>query len=326
MEYERIDSLEVNYPDVESGKKLRLAENGISDDKRLFIGHKEEILDEFFYKDGNNGFFFLKEDLIDYMQEAKEEYYNPTQEYRNNISEFYEENLQNTLSIADNIIRMNFTKTYNTCNRYYLVLEPKYKKQYDYARNIMLPRITKLRFVKIRNKEDGKIYIYIKPVLQNFIQKEKQIEIVKENEAQERIEEIKQQKIRDAYKQQQYRLALFEKMPCCIFTLCSDDRVLNACHIKPYKICEKEGKIDEEGFDVKNGITMTPTYHLLFDNGFISFSKDGKLLLSPYLSNMNRNRLNLVENKQYQLQKGSEKYLLYHQQNIFNQLPKIEYW
>ena len=48
---------------------------------------------------------------------------------------------------------------------------------------------------------------------------------------------------------------------------------------------------DEERYDHKNGITMTPTYHSLFDLGFISFSDNGELLVSPFLSNLNKNKL-----------------------------------
>ena len=36
---------------------------------------------------------------------------------------------------------------------------------------------------------------------------------------------------------------------------------------------------------------MTPTYHTLFDLGFISFEDDGKLLVSPFLSNITKHGL-----------------------------------
>lgn len=243
MEYERIDAFEINYPESATTNNLKLFGSTGNGEKRIYIGHNQQELDEFFICNVDSC-FFLKTDLKTYIEEAKEEYYNPSQEYKNDISKFYEDNLNNTLSISFETIKVKFSKTYDTQQRYYLVLEPQYKKEYDYARNIMLPRITRLRFVKIRNKQDNKVYIYIKPILQVFKQQNNNIEIIKENEI-EKIEEIKQQRNRDVYKQQIYRTKLFEKMPCCIFTLCSYDRILNACHIKPYKVCEMEGKADE---------------------------------------------------------------------------------
>ena len=92
-------------------------------------------------------------------------------------------------------------------------------------------------------------------------------------------------------KQNAYRNALLENMPFCPFTMIADDRLLVACHIKPFADCES----DDERYDPKNGITMTPTYHTLFDLGFISFEDDGRLLVSPFLSNITKKRLNIKD-------------------------------
>ena len=98
----------------------------------------------------------------------------------------------------------------------------------------------------------------------------------------------------------------------------ADDRLLVACHIKPYSECD-----EEEKYDSKNGIIMTPTYHTLFDLGFISFENDGTLLISPFISNITKKRLNLKDGMPIRLQTGSDKYLEYHRENIFNKLPDI---
>jgi putative restriction endonuclease len=316
MNYRRIDALEINYADSSALKKLKIktAKESKGGEKRLYIAGDKCLLDEFFSQDVEY-FFFLKKDLVEYLNIAKDEYLNPKQEYRQDIALLYNDNVKNTNAITDERIKVKFSSTYDGGNRYYLVLDKKFKINYDYARNIMLPRITKLRFLKIES--DKKVYIYIKPVIQDAIIKREDdfatnIEIEKEEKKQK-------DNARNHQKQRDYRIALFEKMPSCIFTLVSDDRVLQACHIKPFIACN-----EKEGYDFINGITMTPTYHYLFDIGFISFNDKGELLISPYLSNMNRKRLNLVENKKYQLQKGSENYLSYHRENIFNKMPNLE--
>ena len=119
-------------------------------------------------------------------------------------------------------------------------------------------------------------------------------------------------------KQVQFRRDLFDEMPACIITKVTEDRILEACHIKPYNACN-----EDEKYDVANGLVMTPTYHKLFDLGFISFDDKGYLLISPYLSNMNKKRLCIADNVQYMVPKKCAKYLSYHRENIFNKLPDV---
>ena len=69
---------------------------------------------------------------------------------------------------------------------------------------------------------------------------------------------------------------------------------------------------------------MTPTYHTLFDLGFISFENDGTLLISPFLSNLTKKRLNLKDGERIRLQTGSDRYLEYHRNNIFCKMPVFE--
>jgi len=57
--------------------------------------------------------------------------------------------------------------------------------------------------------------------------------------------------------------------------------------------------------------------------GFISFEDDGTLLISPFLSNITKNRLNLKDGDKVRLQTGSGKYLKYHRDNIFCKMPNI---
>jgi hypothetical protein len=51
---------------------------------------------------------------------------------------------------------------------------------------------------------------------------------------------------------------------------------LRASHCKPWRDCTNEERLDPE-----NGLLLTPSIDHLFDRGFISFSDEGRVLLSP---------------------------------------------
>lgn len=114
--------------------------------------------------------------------------------------------------------------------------------------------------------------------------------------------------------QGKYRKRLLEECPFCPITLVSDDRLLIASHIKPWV-----SSTDHEKIDPKNGFMFTPTYDFLFDRGFISFTDDKRMLVSPWLSNITCTRLNITANKHYPFLpvKGRERYLAYHRTSIF---------
>ena len=86
-----------------------------------------------------------------------------------------------------------------------------------------------------------------------------------------------------------------------------------ASHIKPWVKSQNNEKTDP-----KNGFMFTPTFDLLFDRGYISFTDDKKIIISPWLSKMTCSKLNISPNKKYSLLpvEGREEYLDYHRNNI----------
>lgn len=314
----RIDAYEINFVDSAARKEFKLDSSTGMGESRIYIGHDEEKYDEFFEFDNIEYFITEKKDLVKYMKDAYNEYMFPSQPYRENITEMYDKLLLETKSIPTNTLKYSFRKTYDNQNRYYLVLksEGNNRKNYKYIRDIVLPRITRYCFIKFIDDETKKKYIYMRPILFNSIKTKEEIEgIIDENNAKRDITNQTAKRL----KQNVYRAALLDNMPFCPFTMVADDRLLVACHIKPFIKCNN----DEERYDPKNGITMTPTYHTLFDLGFISFEDDGTLLVSPFLSNKTKNRLNLKDGEKIRLQTGSEKYLRYHRENIYCKMPNI---
>lgn len=315
MKYRRIDAFEINYEECSVHKNYKLMTTKGMGEARIYVGHDEVALDEFFELDNIESFIFLKNDLLNYIKEAKDEFFNPVQQYKNDISQYYVSNVQLIENCKDNILKLHFVKKYDSQRRYYLVLADKESRSnYNYFRFIALPRVTKLCLVKIQDVKTNKKYIYMKPVFY-IDEKEKAVD--------EDVEIIKLKNIIGTgtrKRQAQYRRQLLDEMSCCIITKVTEDRILEACHIKPYNKCENE----HEQYDVNNGIIMTPTYHVLFDLGFISFKDDGTIIISPFLSNLNKQRLNLKDNTKYMMPKGKAKYLSYHRENVFNRIPDFD--
>lgn len=315
MKVTRIDAFDMNFEECAVARKYKLSTSGMGE-KRIYVGHDEKMLDDFFDLDNIESFLLLKKDLQRYLIEAKDEFFHPVQDYAEDISQYYDENVANTNAIVDNIIKLHFTKKYDSQNRYYL----NFKKDgfsslhWDFLRNIALPRVTKLNFVKVKDIKTNKLYIYIKP---SFFIDEKEVD--EKADIVDLLAGNKDAVINRRKGQVQWRQNLLDIMPACVITKVTEDRILEACHIKPHNI-----STDKEMYDVHNGLIMTPTYHKLFDLGFISFNDNGTILVSPFLSNMNKQRLNIDDGKQYRIPKECAIYLVYHRANIYNQIPDLQ--
>lgn len=320
MKLKRIDAFTINFVDSAARKEFKLSSSTGMGESRIYIGRDEEKYDEFFDFDNIEYFFTEKNDLINYMEDAFDEYMHPSQNYLSNITKMYDQLKKETEQIEEELLKYNFRKTFDEQKRYYLVLQDddrKNRENYKLIRNIALPKITKYCFIKFKDQKTGKLYIYMRPILFNDL---KTKEESKNPSKEANTKDTKKDKQTKRLKQNKFREELLNKMPFCPFTHVTDDRILVACHIKPFSKCIN----DEERYDPKNGITMTPTYHILFDLGFISFENDGTLLVSPFLSNITKKRLNLKDGEKILLQSGSSKYLDYHRREVFCKMPALE--
>ena len=145
MKFKRIDAFEMNYEECACLAKYKLDTSGVGE-RRLYVGYDELALDEFFELDKIESFIFLKKDLQNYLIEAKDEYFHPVQPYKNSISQFYDVNVIDTNAIKEEIIKLHFTKKYDSQKRYYLNLrEDGYSaKRYNYFRNMLHYHLNKI--------------------------------------------------------------------------------------------------------------------------------------------------------------------------------------
>ncbi|MCF0105453.1 MAG: HNH endonuclease, partial [Holdemanella sp.] len=89
--------------------------------------------------------------------------------------------------------------------------------------------------------------------------------------------------------------------------------MLIASHIRPFRDCSHI----YEAFDNNNGLLLCKNHDALFDEGYISFDEEGKIILSPYLEHEERYQLNkVILPKKYQT-KNRMAYIAYHRNYIF---------
>src|SRR3989344_4451346 len=124
-------------------------------------------------------------------------------------------------------------------------------------------------------------------------------------------------RVRDNYLHRLYKNQLKEEseekegeIMCMVELL--DYPSLVASHIKPFIKSS-----DEEAYDPENGLLLSRNMDALFDQGYISFSDDGKIMLSKELSNDLKTFLNDYRLKKIYITEKRLKYLKYHRQKVF---------
>lgn len=93
----------------------------------------------------------------------------------------------------------------------------------------------------------------------------------------------------------------------CPITEISNPDLLIASHIKPWCACTNSERLDPH-----NGILLSALIDRLFDQGLITFSDEGTMLVSPKLSPPDRNLCNLNASKPIRLSDKNRHYLAYH--------------
>lgn len=284
---------------------------------KLYVGNYNERFTSFF-DNLNREFFFLKEDFNKYLLDAEDEFENPQQDYQDKsklIENYYKANVELN-SYPDGKLKFDMYRTDVTPPRVYLKSDSEY---YDLVRTIGLPNISYLSFLKLKNPNDKIVYycrIFINynsdiVTYQSPIEKKQEEEILSSD-----LTDNKKDSLIEARQGQgEFRKKLLEDCPFCPFTLVNDERLLIASHIKPWVKSDKDEKIDP-----KNGFIFTPTYDKLFDQGFITFDPNKRLIVSPWISPMNQNRLHIYTGKvisKLNLDEDREKYLVYHREKIF---------
>lgn len=98
---------------------------------------------------------------------------------------------------------------------------------------------------------------------------------------------------------------------CCLCNV-SEPQLLIASHIKPWAVAEASEKLD-----VNNGFLMCPNHDKLFDQGWVTFNDEGRIIISSRLKEVDRVFLNVDTNMKISIREDSKKYLEYHREKVF---------
>lgn len=109
-----------------------------------------------------------------------------------------------------------------------------------------------------------------------------------------------------------FREELIKRYGKCVLCGIKKKELLIASHIKPWKDSEPEEKVD-----VDNGFLFCPNHDKLFDNGLISFSDRGEIIISESLDEENSTYANVRQGMTIELTEGNRKYLLFHRNEVF---------
>lgn len=112
-----------------------------------------------------------------------------------------------------------------------------------------------------------------------------------------------------------FRDRLLQRFNSCCLCGASNQNLLIASHIKPWNICAPEEKLDSD-----NGFLMCPNHDRLFDQGWITFADDGKIIIADRLSKNDRIALNVRDNMNILLTDKNKKYLQYHRKVVFKNI------
>jgi len=99
----------------------------------------------------------------------------------------------------------------------------------------------------------------------------------------------------------------------CKCALCgvTDPRVLIASHIKQWS-----ASVSVERLDVNNGLLLCPNHDALFDKNLISFDKQGKIVISQTLGEIEKKFLNVNDGMRVRLNDKQFGYMKDHYQNL----------
>ena len=297
---------------------------GGNGEAKLYIGNRDRM--EAFF--GGNGFkvqcFLLRKDLLSYMNAIKEEYFNPSQDYRgrDQLRYLWSERVSKINSLPDIIIFHVEDQIQIEGPRGYV---NSHDVAYQLIREISLPLVSYISAMHL--EYEGQSMYYWK-LFADFDEIEKRKAFIENygttnrHNSEERSwivaedREERTQTIRYAREgQEEYRRKLLEECPFCPITMINEESLLIASHIKPWAVSDIQ-----ERTDPNNGFILSPLYDKLFDRGYITFNEDKRVVISNWLSRQVKERIGIKDNQLFQFLPMNEKralYLEYHRESVF---------
>lgn len=112
--------------------------------------------------------------------------------------------------------------------------------------------------------------------------------------------------------QGKFRQDLIALYKHCILTGITTLDLLIASHIKPWRQSNNQERLDKH-----NGLLLASHIDRLFDKGYISFDKNGNLLISPQLPLEDQQKLGIKKEMSIQVSDQTMKYMAAHREHIY---------
>lgn len=113
--------------------------------------------------------------------------------------------------------------------------------------------------------------------------------------------------------QGRFRRDVLDFWGSCAVTGVTDQRVLKASHVKPWRVAD-----NQERLDPYNGLALAPNLDALFDCGLITFDSDGQIRTSTSIDATVLSQLGIEEGMRLQkIPDRLERYLQYHRCHVF---------
>lgn len=280
---------------------------------KLYIGQEgsNDILRLFDYFRHPMNCFLLKRELSEYLQESCDEFYNPTQNYRDQdklISSFLNAkkylDSQNKEFIFFRVEKSNSIAP----PRIYIKVCDECKDIFSFIRSISFSSLTSLKILKVKNNYGSeflyfKLYSNKKNIIeksfgdstQNIVFYEKTEEKIDSDDLDNKksilqVEDKVNEKEETLDKLEVIKHQLIEKYHMCPFSEVDQEELLIPTRIKPLELCEPK-----EQYDIDNFLLLSPLYSYLFSHGLISIDNDLCIDISTSISLVNRKRLKIVK-------------------------------
>ncbi len=297
---------------------------GVGHGEAKFYFNSREKTQEFF---GGVGFrakcFILRQDLLTYLYAIKDEYLNPSQEYRgkDNMSQLWEEHIQKVLKMNEVEMFTVIDQPHLAGVRGYVNASKADSYGYQLIREVSLPLISFIQVMELKDSMNSSIFYWKLFVDFEAINEHKSVGLVlnygKNIDVLPNAKESKRDRESQLSRvgQGEFRAKLLLESPFCPITRVADERLLIASHIKPWAISNNKDRIDP-----KNGLILSPVYDKLFDRGFITFSDDKRLIASNWINPSDLKKLNVKSNSYHALlplDDQRELFMKYHREYVF---------
>lgn len=109
-----------------------------------------------------------------------------------------------------------------------------------------------------------------------------------------------------------FRDKLLKRYKRCCLCGVRNPALAIASHIKPWAACKVEEKID-----IENGFLMCPNHDKLFDEGWISFDDNGRIMISDRLQENDKVYMNIRGDMKIDITDKNREYLEFHRRYVY---------